>query len=911
MKRIAVIFAILLLTAFAAGAQTLRIGGKTVATERFRDISYACIESTGAIDVELTFDTPVTDCEISPLRKGIKPSCSGNTVTFRVPGPGKWVVGNGGRVSFFLLVDTPEKAPRGKVLHARKFPDLQTALDAASGSGKTLVIDPGTYESGTLRIGSDTDVYLCKGALLQALPDRKYFPADEGRLEADKVNRPESYSDNGEFMTFSRFILIEGENVRLRGRGTIDGSGTVLRSQGKPSNLIRVRNSRNVLIEGVVLRNPAAWNTHILHSDGVTLRNVKIINDPDVPNTDGIDPDSSTKVLVEDCFAYCSDDNVAVKSTGNSGLLKDVEDILIKDCVFLTKKSSLKIGTETKAHKMRNIRFCGNDVVRCDRAFAIYCNDGAAISDVLFEDNHVERNWPDNQRKLVHFKISKRHGRGRISKVTLRRCSALEPFPRQSEIKGLDADHRIVNVRFEDCKVVGEDVKTSFTSSEVRLTPVVYKDFRWSTLVCDLPCKVTVDCPEKVREAEVSPHSRGIKPSVKGNEVSFEVEEYGAYQLLANGKRIFLFVEKPAAAVSGVSVLDYPGVDAGGVKEVTKAVQKAIDDCAWKGRTLVFPAGTYLCRMLSLPSGAHIHLEKGAVIKADPSAWEHFDAKDNVKTKRFINIKDAKGVKVSGLGAIDGSGRELRDQFSDKARMRLVMAIASSDILFEDVILRDPGSWNTQILDCDNVTFRNVKVLNDFNISNTDGIDPDASRNVLIENSFAYCSDDNVAIKTTGYSGYLSDLDGVTVRGCVFITRKSSLKVGTETRGASMRNILFEDNDVLLSDRGMAIYVSDGAVVDNVTYRNNRFERYTEKGKMTGFELQVKGRNPESRIGKISNLTIENSSFEKPFPRKSAIISVPEGQVEVVFKGLSIEGKNITEASQADITIQGSKVKFE
>lgn len=150
------------------------------------------------------------------------------------------------------------------------------------------------------------------------------------------------------------------------------------------------------------------------------------------------------------------------------------------------------------------------------------------------------------------------------------------------------------------------------------------------------------------------------------------------------------------------------------------------------------------------------------------------------------------------------------EKFGDKARMRLLLAVNSSDLHFEGVMFRDPGSWNTQILLCRDVVLRNIKLMNDTELSNTDGFDPDASRNLLIENCFAYCSDDNVAVKTTGYSDYLGDAEDITVRGCVFLTKKSSLKVGTETRGTRMSNITFEDNDVLEPTCGMALYVSDG-----------------------------------------------------------------------------------------------------
>ncbi|MBR5702626.1 MAG: right-handed parallel beta-helix repeat-containing protein [Bacteroidales bacterium] len=877
------------------------VDGVAVEQVQFRDITYILLDGDKTRSVVISSESGIKSCEVSPVFRNVSVTLSHNGASFTLPSAGWWVARLDEGKRIFFLIDKEAHAPSRKTLLATDFQNLQQALDKAAGSGKTLVIPAGDYVTGALTIHSNTDVWIEKDAVIRASGNPADYPADEGCLEADKVHRPESYSDNGERMTFSRLILIEGSNISLRGRGTLDGNGTVLRAQGKPSNLIRVRNSSNVLIEGLVLRNPAAWNTHILHSDNVTLRDLKIINDPNVPNTDGIDPDSSTKVLVDHCFAYCSDDNIAVKSTNNSGLLKDVDDILVKDCVFLTRKSSLKVGTETKARAMRNIRFMNNDVVECDRAFALYCNDGAAFSNILYENNRVERNWPDSQRKLIHFKVSKRFGEGSIDGVTIRGCKAYYPFPRRSVIDGLDANHRIDNVVFENCE--GFDWETP------ELVP--YKDFSYAITSREVPFVAEIDCGSPVKKADVSPHSRKIKAHTNGSKVSFEVASYGQYCLNADGRTYYLFADKPAASPEGVSIMSYKKIDASGRKDITASVQKAINECARSGRTLIFPAGTYLCKQLSIPSGASIHLEEGAVIKANPGSWEYFVSRDDVATKRFINIKDASHIRITGQGAIDGSGSQLRESFEDKARMRLLMAINSSDILIEGVMLRDPGSWNSQILLCSDVTFRNVKLLNDMQISNTDGFDPDASTNVLIENCFARCSDDNVAIKTTGYSGYLGDVDGIVVRGCVFITKKSSLKIGTETRGSSMKNIVFEDNDVLMSDRGMAVYVADGAHVENVLYTNNRFENYTEKGKMTGFEFSVKKRKADSPVGSISGLVIRDCSYEKSFPKESSIKGLAESEPAIQFINLSIAGKKIESVKQGKIAVSNSKVTFE
>ena len=162
-------------------------------------------------------------------------------------------------------------------------------------------------------------------------------------------------------------------------------------------------------------------------------------------------------------------------------------------------------------------------------------------------------------------------------------------------------------------------------------------------------------------------------------------------------------------------------------------------------------------------------------------------------------------------------------------------------------------------------------MLNDIDLSNTDGFDPDASKFVLIENCFAYCSDDNVAVKITGTSGYLQNTENITVRGCVFLTKKSSLKVGTESRGDVIRNVLFEDNDVVESDRGMSLYCADGALFEAISYIKNRFEDNYPDAKQSWMNFTITKRNPDSKPGNMVGILVKDCSFKHPFPKVSEI----------------------------------------
>jgi len=440
-----------------------------------------------------------------------------------------------------------------------------------------------------------------------------------------------------------------------------------------------------------------------------------------------------------------------------------------------------------------------------------------------------------------------------------------------------------------------------------------FKHYHYALVELAEATEISLTSGTTVNAYEISPLSRNIQSLREGNTIRFRLDKPGYVMVRINEtERFFIFAGKPEVipTVNTVSIFTF-GVSNNGAANVTAQVQKAIHQTAKNGQTLLFPAGVYKCGQLVLPSNTHIHISRGAVLQADDASSDVFGETGRLTTKRFIFISDASNVKITGLGAINGNGANLRVKFGDNARIRLVLAANSTGLVINDVMLQDPGSWNTQILQCRDVEIRNVKLMNDVDLSNTDGFDPDATQNMQIIDCFAYCSDDNVAIKTTGYGNYLADVDNITVKGCVFLTKKSSLKVGTETRGEKMKNILFEDNDVLECDRGMALYCSDGAHFDNIRYINNRFERNHPDAKQMWMNFTVNRRNPNSKLGKMTNVLVKDCMFYRAFPKKSEIkYPEPGTGIELTIDNLMFEGQKLNSAELVGMVTENATVKF-
>ena len=399
-----------------------------------------------------------------------------------------------------------------------------------------------------------------------------------------------------------------------------------------------------------------------------------------------------------------------------------------------------------------------------------------------------------------------------------------------------------------------------------------YKTYHYVHIITTRAFSVSLTSNEIISGIKISPVRFNISAATGKTSTSFVLPGPGYYVVRINEKhKLFIFAEPPdnEPTVNVVNVAEL-GINNKGVKVETSAIQKAMNDISGTGKTLLFPAGIYKSGSLSIPPNTNIYLSAGAVIKGVDEI-SAFDFKDNIKPKSFIRIKDATNVTISGRGVIDANGRILRDKYGDTARMRLLLVLNSRNIAVDGIFVRDPGSWNTHILNSENVSIRNVKMLNDIELSNTDGFDPDASRFVLIENCFAYCSDDNIAVKITGTSGYLQNTENITVRGCVFLTKKSSLKVGTESRGDVIRNVLFENNDVVESDRGMSLYCSDGALFEAISYIDNRFEDNYPDAKQSWMNFTITKRNPESKPGSMTGIQVKDCSFGHLFPKVSEI----------------------------------------
>ncbi|KAJ3692178.1 hypothetical protein LUZ60_012528 [Juncus effusus] len=217
--------------------------------------------------------------------------------------------------------------------------------------GTMLYIPSGVWLTGSFNLTSHMTLFLAKGAVIKAIQDTRNWPL---------MDPLPSYGRGRELPGGRYASLIHGNgicDVIITGeRGVIDGQGEVWWNMWRRRtlhytrpNLIEFMHSSDILISNIVLLNSPFWNIHPVYSTNIVIKYVSVIAPHDSPNTDGIDPDSSSNVCIEDTYISTGDDMVAIKSGWDEyGISygRPSADIIIRRVRGSSPFSGIAIGSE-------------------------------------------------------------------------------------------------------------------------------------------------------------------------------------------------------------------------------------------------------------------------------------------------------------------------------------------------------------------------------------------------------------------------------------------------------------------------------------------------------------------------------------------------------------------------------------
>jgi polygalacturonase len=315
-----------------------------------------------------------------------------------------------------------------------------------------------------------------------------------------------------------------------------------------------------------------------------------------------------------------------------------------------------------------------------------------------------------------------------------------------------------------------------------------------------------------------------------------------------------LAAASPAAAASpdaeGVCNVAAFGAKADGRTLATAAIQRAIDACASRGGgTVLLPPGTYLSGTLVLRDHITLRIGPGAVLLASPRIedFRPFPAEDVAKIAidgstqnkgngpyHLIHGDGVRDVAVDGGGEIHGSGAAYWDKTADgvivSRRPRptpLIEFVGSKQLRIENLTITGAAGWTVHPLESDGVAIRNVRIFNDPLGPNTDGINIDSSRNVIVSDVQVESGDDCVVLKTTGRrGGKVPATENVLVSNLVCSSDDQGFKIGTESLG-DFRNITLNGATIYHAPSiyrpptaAISMSMVDGASFENVIISN-------------------------------------------------------------------------------------------
>jgi hypothetical protein len=472
----------------ASKIYSLKANGMAVAVVGFSEAyEYATFSLGGAGDCKLEISRldgkKIAQHSISPQKLNLAGAASGPTLPFAIDKPAYLIVAIDDLKKLVIAIDPPETnrpAARGQGIYnvadapyradatgeASATAAIQRAIDDAArdaGNAGIVFVPNGVYSISELRLLSNVSLYLEAGAVLRLSGTRD---------ELTKRFHKKSRNADGTWMIYT---ADGATNVRIFGRGTIDGDGKRIQDEQKlVSHLVVPRNCTGFTMDGPIVRDSGLWGVVVANSKDVTLRNTKHFNYLDMGEDDCVDICNSQDVTVTRSIGISLDDPYSTKTWGDQtdiskqwgGKLQPNRNIVFDDCVAWTRCFAFKIGAGVWQDQ-ENITVRNSVVYDSAHAIGISHSYGSRdVRNVLFDSIDVERNTMTNLgRSWARFVIDPRRSDGgeggSVFDVVVRNINVRDPGTDEVPITGLNDQKRIAGVKFEGIRMPGKQSSAS------------------------------------------------------------------------------------------------------------------------------------------------------------------------------------------------------------------------------------------------------------------------------------------------------------------------------------------------------------------------------------------------------------------------------------------------------------------
>lgn len=292
----------------------------------------------------------------------------------------------------------------GKTLNTKA---IQSAVDACAAKGGGIVtFEPGAYLTGSIFVKRGVNLRIDKGVEILGSQDISDYPEIDTRVAGIEMRWPAALLN-----------ILNQDNAAITGKGTVHARGkpfwdkywTMRRQEYEPKGLrwivdydckrprtLLVADSSNVTLKDITLKQAGFWTVHILYSEYVTVDGLIIRNNVggSGPSTDGVDIDSSTFILVQNCDIDCNDDNFCLKAGRDADGLRvnrPTEYVVIRDCISRKGGGLITFGSETSGsirHLLaHNLKANGTGV---GLRFKSARTRGGTVEDIYLQDIEMD-----------------------------------------------------------------------------------------------------------------------------------------------------------------------------------------------------------------------------------------------------------------------------------------------------------------------------------------------------------------------------------------------------------------------------------------------------------------------------------------------------------------------------------------
>jgi polygalacturonase len=294
---------------------------------------------------------------------------------------------------------------------------IQKAIDdCAAGGGGKVVFKRGVYVTGSLFVKSNVNLQVDEGVLILGSQNFNDYPDMQSRIAGIETSWPAALIN-----------LLNVKNAALTGKGIINARGKfcwdkywamrkeydkkglrwIVDYDAKRVRTVVVQNSSDVTVKDLTFKNAGFWTVQLLYSKQLTVSGVTIKNNEDGsgPSTDGIDIDSSTWTLIENCDIDCNDDNFCLKAGRDwDGLRvnRPTEYVVIRKSIARRGAGLVTLGSETSG----SIRH-----IYCTDLFAKHTDNGLRIKSAttrggMVEDVYFVNSALDSIRTAYQFNLN-------------------------------------------------------------------------------------------------------------------------------------------------------------------------------------------------------------------------------------------------------------------------------------------------------------------------------------------------------------------------------------------------------------------------------------------------------------------------------------------------------------------------